>query len=93
MKKVSRKKKSSPGVTKADLARVESKLIKHFDSKLTSQITDAKSELIRYIDLKNEQLLYDFRGIFGDRTEQQDEKIADHERRIHQVERKLELAA
>jgi len=63
------------------------------DTTLQKHLSAMQSELISYVDLKHEQLLQDFRGIFADRTEQQNEKISDHEQRIHAVEATLELAA
>lgn len=63
------------------------------DTALQTHLSAMQSEFISYVDLKHEQLLYDFRGIFGDRTEQQNGKIADHEERIHVVETALGLAA
>ncbi|MSR67769.1 hypothetical protein EXS65_03030 [Candidatus Peribacteria bacterium] len=110
MKKVSKKKSSSPALTKADLSGFESRLMKHMDIKVTtlrselksdisqselklsSQISDSKSELIRYIDLKHEQLLYDFRGIFADKTSQQNDRIDNHEHRIQRIEHKVMAA-
>ena len=136
MKKVSKKKSSSPAATKADLTKLETAIkaelaqmarksdleqmarksdldkfalkmdldkfalktdFVQMESRLMQKMdlkTDAlKSELIDQMRFLNEQLLYDFRGIFSDKVAQQNDRIDDHERRLLRVEHKVGMAA
>ncbi|MFH0770248.1 MAG: hypothetical protein V1926_02620 [Candidatus Peregrinibacteria bacterium] len=54
-------------VTKSDLQTS--------NAALHSELKTTRDEIFAYIDLKLEQLVHDFRGIFSDRTAQQGEKI------------------
>lgn len=49
-------------------------------------------EIIQGVNVRNENLLYDFRGVFSDRTVQHNEKLENHEQRIVRVEQELNLA-
>ncbi|MDD5055165.1 MAG: hypothetical protein PHZ00_02755 [Candidatus Peribacteraceae bacterium] len=81
---IKRKRKSS-AMTKNDGAQLEKRLLKHMD--------DRYQQTLRHIDVKNEQLVHDFVGIFGDRTSQHDDQLKDHAKRIARVEDHLGIAA
>ncbi|HUY32767.1 MAG TPA: hypothetical protein VMV69_08290 [Pirellulales bacterium] len=62
-------------------------------SEFQADLRASNKELIRAFKVMNESLLEDFRGAFLDRTEQQSERLDDHERRLVAVEGKLGIAA
>lgn len=51
----------------------------------------SEERIMRYFDVKVEQLTHDFRGIFNDRTEQLKDRHLDHEQRLQRIERQLQL--
>jgi hypothetical protein len=73
--------KSSTPATQGDLKSLGDALIAHVDRKHV--------ELVRHFDVKAEQLLHDFGGIFRDRTEQHSEKLKDVVHRLGRVEANL----
>jgi len=58
---------------------------------LRSEMNTMREDILVYIDLRLEQLVHDFNGIFHDRTVQHDEKIENHETRIARVEHCLSI--
>lgn len=64
-------------------------IIEHMDnwsSEMMGKMDIWKKELKEHFDLVTENQLYDFKGIFKDRTE-------DHDRRIKRLEQKTGIAA
>lgn len=56
-----------------------------------ADLEKVKNEILRYFDLKTEQLLVDYRNLFVDRTAQHRQRIDELERRIDRAESKLGL--
>jgi hypothetical protein len=76
--------RKSPGATQADLAALR--------TDIRSDLKGSNAELLRAFKVMNEQLLEDFRGAFSDRTQQQNDRLDNHQRRIVVVEDKLGIA-
>lgn len=60
---------------------------------MKESILASEDRMTRYFDVKTEQIIHDFRGAFGDRTEQHQDQLKDHDRRLVRVERHLGFAA
>ena len=54
-------------------------------------LRESEQRIMRYFDVKTEQLVHDFKGIFSDRTEQHRDKLRDHDRRLTRIESQLGL--
>jgi CII-binding regulator of phage lambda lysogenization HflD len=100
---IKRKKKSS-AFTKNDAKHLEQRIMDHMTKKMevqeerimdhmTKKMEVQEERILRHFDVKTEQLVHDFAGIFGDRTSQHDDQLKNHEKRIVHVEEHLGLAA
>lgn len=78
-------KDASAPATKEDI-RLLMEQVGHFYREWDQRTREWKQEIKDHFDLVTENQLYDFKGIFSDRTE-------DHERRIKRLERKAGSAA
>lgn len=95
-----KRKKASSAFTKDDAKRLEQRLIKEIDVReerimnhMTQKMETQEERILRHFDVKTEQLVHDFGGIFGDRTAQHDDQLKDHGKRIARVEEHLGMAA
>ena len=87
-------KDDSTPATKADLDALRKATQVDFEnlrSELLRQIRAEADETRRHFDVVAERMLHEFRGAFGDRTSQHDDKIENHEHRLGVVERQLGL--
>ena len=62
-------------------------------TEIRSDLKGSNAELLRAIKVMHEQLLEGFRGAFSDRTQQQNDRLDKHQRRLIVVEDKLGIAA
>lgn len=67
--------------------------MKELSTELRGEMQTIKTEIFEYFDLKTEQNMHDFRGIFSDRTSQHTDTLKNHDQRLGRVETHLGLVA
>ena len=64
----------------------------YVDETVEKKVSEKAEETKRHFDVVAEDMRHDMQGIYKDRTEQNDDKLKDHERRITRVERHVGIA-